>query len=104
MLYYECSLKSYSSILALHTGFVPAFIKLYITCLVGLKISDKAFNNRSEEGELWEPATVYAPTRQGSIPHEISNEELKQMAYEAEYLKSNKEISLGPGTKSYVKF
>lgn len=88
----------------MHTGFAPAFIKLYITCLVGLKISDQAFYNRNEEGELWEPATVYAPTRQGVIPHEISNEELKQMAYENEYLNSSKPISLGPGTKSYVKF
>lgn len=88
----------------MHTGFVPAFAKLYITCLVGLKISDQAFFNRHEEGELWEPATVYAPTRPGTIPHELSNETLKQMAYENEYLNSQKQISLGAGTKSYVKF
>jgi hypothetical protein len=88
----------------MHTGFVPAFIKLYITCLVGLKISDKAFHNRQEEGELWEPATVYSPTRRGTIPHELSNETLKQMAYEEEYLTSKRQISLGAGTKSYVKF
>ena len=101
---YECNLRSYSSILAFNSGFVAAFAKLYVTCLVGIKISDQAFYNRNEEGELWEPATVYAPTRRGVIPHEISNEELKEMAYESEYLKSNKQISLGAGTKSYVKF
>ncbi len=79
-------------------------MKLYITCLVGLKLSDQAYFNRFEEGELWEPATVYAPTRPGVIPHEKSNEELKQMAYENEYLETNRKISLGAGTKSYVKF
>mgnify|MGYP001094722907 FL=1 len=86
------------------TEFVPAFIKLYITCLVGLKISDQAFNNRDEEGQLWEPATVYAPTKRGSIPHENTNEQLKKMAFECAYLNENKQISLGAGTKSYVKF
>lgn len=90
--------------MALHSGFAPAFLKLYITCLVGLKISDYAFNNRQEEGELWEPATVFAPSRRGDIPHEINSENLKEMAFEAEYLKPNTKISLGPGTKSYVKF
>jgi len=101
---FECSVKQYSSLLAFHTGFIPAFFKLYTTLFVGIKISDIAFRNIHLEGELWEPATVFAPTRPGYIPHEYSKEELKRVSYEAEYLQPNNKVSLGPGTNSYIKF
>jgi hypothetical protein len=99
-MYYECSIKHYSSILAFHSGFVPAFIKLYTTLFIGIKISDIAVRNVVEESQLWEPATVYSPTQPGYIPHEDKS----RFAYGDEYLAPSKEISLGPGSKSVIRF
>lgn len=105
MFTYEASIKHYSSILAFHTGFVPAFVKLYVTLFVGVKISDLAFRDvATAEGRLWEPATVYAPSRPGYIPHEAQPEELNKIAYNADYLQVQEKISLGPGSNSYIKY
>jgi len=90
--------------LSFHTGFIPAFFKLYTTLFVGIKISDIAFRNIDLEGELWEPANVYSPTRPGFIPHEVNKEDLKRFSYEMEYLQPKIKVSLGPGSNSYIKF
>lgn len=90
--------------MAFHTGFIPTFFKLYTTLFVGIKISDISFRNIHLEGELWEPANVYTPTRPGYIPHEYNKEDLKKVSYEAAYLQPNIKVSLGPGTNSFIKF
>ena len=87
-----------------NTGFIHTFFKLYTTLFVGIKISDVAFRKIDLEGELWEPANVYAPTRPGYIPHEVDKNELRKLSYEADYLNPNIKVSLGPGTNSYIKF
>ena len=80
-------------------------MKLYVTLFIGIQVSDRAFRLNHLEGSLWEPATVYAPTRPGYIPHERDDTEvIKKVAYEADYLQLNNSVHLGPGTNSYIKF
>lgn len=65
-------------------------------------MTDKAFANNYQEGELWEGATVFRGEYPGFIPHEPNNNFIwNEFARSAE---PENEIVLGPGTDSYIKY
>jgi len=70
---YECEMQKLSSIMAMHTGFAPCFLKLYTTLLTGVYLTDYAFQSFYKQGELWEGANVFTGPELGYIPHDPIN-------------------------------
>lgn len=48
---YECNVEKYSSVFAFQTGYTPYLLRTYITMLMGIYISDKAFRQNYQETE-----------------------------------------------------
>jgi hypothetical protein len=103
---YEADVFKYSSPIAFLNGAVPAFWRLFISLFIGINLTDYAFRFNHLEGDLWEPATVHHGPYQGYIPHEpnhIDHYDDNLTPVKAQF-KPEQNISLGPGTKSYIKY
>ena len=104
---YEASLTKYSSPIAMLSGAVPAFWRMFISFYIGINLTDIAFRNNYMEGDLWEPGTVYHGAFQGYIPHEPNHldqyDAMKYSPFKSQ-TRPEKNISLGPGTNSYIKY
>jgi hypothetical protein len=104
---YEASPYKLSSPIAMLSGGVPAFWKIFTSLYIGVNLSDAAFKFNYMEGDIWEPSTVYEGARQGYIPHEpnhIDRYEAKKYSPFKSQTRPEKNISLGPGTESYIKY
>ena len=103
---YEADVYKYSSPIAFLSGGVPAFWRLFISLYIGLSMTDLAFRLNHREGELWESGNVNSGPYQGHISHEP--EFIDQYDASLSPVKVNthpeKNISLGPGTNSYIKY
>ncbi len=106
ILKYEADVFKYSSPIAFLNGGVPAFWRLFISLFIGINVTDYAFSNNHLEGELWEPSTVYSGPHQGHIPHEPAYIDRYDSKLSPVKVRSKPEqnISLGPGTQSYIKY
>jgi hypothetical protein len=107
ILKYEASLQKYSSPIAMLSGGVPAFWRMFISFYIGVNLTDIAFRYNYMEGDIWEPSTVYQGPRQGYIPHEpnhIDQYDAKRFSPIKPQVKPERNISLGPGTNSYIKY
>lgn len=106
ILKYEADVQKYSSPISFLTGGVPAFWRLFISLYVGLVVTDHAFSKNYLEGELWEPATVFSGPFQGYISHEPAHidEYDPSLTPVQVNTKAEKNISLGAGTNSYIKY
>lgn len=107
ILKYEADTFKYSSPVAFLNGGVPAFWRLFITLYLGINLTDYAFRYNYMEGDIWEPSNVYSGPKMGYIPHEPNHIE----RYEAHIYspiktqtKKERNISLGVGTNSYIKY
>lgn len=70
---YEANYKKYSNLHAFHAGAVGAFMKLYITLIIGCKVTDYSFENNYQEGELLQDGDFFRPPHVGHIPHDPIN-------------------------------
>ena len=106
ILRYEADVYKYSSPIAFLNGGVPAFWRLFTSLFIGINLTDYAFRYNHLEGELWEPATVHRGPAQGVVPHEPAHIERYDDAYTPvkARTKPEKNISLGSGTNSYIKY
>ena len=91
---YECNYKKYSSGHAYHTGFVPYFLRSYITLLMGIYISDYAFRKNYQEDDFIEDADFYRGPHIKEIyhmPHNRSaiNKEIQNMTPKKTYFVNN---------------
>jgi len=78
---FESNWHKYSNFHAFHTGFIPYFIKMYVSLLAGLYISDYAFRENYREGELIERGDYYRGAYVKNISHYPYNkaETIKQV-------------------------
>ena len=85
---FECNYKKYSNFHAFHTGFVPYFLRCYITLFMGIKISDYAFKQNYQEDDFVENGDFFRgphvkeiyhmPHNRSEINKEIQNLQPKQ--------------------------
>lgn len=104
---YEANQFVYSSPIAMLNGGVPAFWRLFISLYIGINMTDIAFRYNYMEGDIWEPANVYYGPQQGYIPHEPNHIDQYEAAVYSPFkpqTRPEKNISLGPGTNSYIKY
>ena len=106
ILKYEGDIYKYSSPIAFLNGGMPAFVRLFVSLLIGINLTDYAYRYNHFEGELWEPATVHTGHQQGYIPHEPAYIERYNTDFTPIKVKTKPEqnISLGSGTNSYIKY
>lgn len=69
ILCYECNWSKYSNFHAFHTGFLPYFLKMYFSLLIGVYVSDYAFRENYREGELIERGDYYRGAYVKNIAH-----------------------------------
>jgi hypothetical protein len=106
ILKYESSLLKYSSPISFLSGGIPAFWRLFISLYIGILVTDHAFTVNYREGELWQTGTVHRTPFQGHIPHEpsyIDDYDPKLSPIQVN-TRPEQNISLGPGTNSYIKY
>jgi hypothetical protein len=100
VLIYECNFTQYSSIMALHSGFIPMFVKLYATLLIGVNVTDYAFNDNWKESDFVKSATYYDYPEYGYIKHEHGDVFTDEVIQD---LKPKKTIKLGFNGDYYIK-
>lgn len=66
---YDCNYKKYSSIAALHSGFMASFIRSFVSLMLGIKISDYAFSHNYKEADFIEPGNFYKTPYVKIFPH-----------------------------------
>ena len=70
---YESFIGKFTNLHAFHNGFASFYIKLYISLFVGIKLSDKAFNENYKEGEFVEKGNYFSRPYLKQIPHQPYN-------------------------------
>lgn len=70
---YEAMPTNYTNHHVFHSGFASFFVKLYLSLLVGVKMSDYAFRENYKEGEFVEMGDYYKQPYLKQIPHSPYN-------------------------------
>ncbi len=105
--YYESNLQKYSSPISMLAGGVPAFIRMFLSFYIGIGMTDIAFRYNYKEGDFWEGSTVFGGPYQGFIAHEPAHIDRYDAGTYSPFKSTSrveKNVSLGPGTQSYIKY